>query len=367
MPCLGHMLHNAVCKGLDTDEIKGLLAHCRRIVALFHSSQPYRTKLKKVLKDLKMEDKQLVNDVVTRWGSKFKMLQRIQEQMKATNQIFIDDRKYRDLTINGQQAGLIDTLIKTLDGFNSLTDRLSGEKEVTVTSVIPFLRFICALCEHEVGEEEVSSKVKDVIKDYFSTRLQDADLLMFLRVAEVLDPRYQQLSSDDDCPATIWLSLPSLEEVKQYILTNAPAIILSRTATVDDAIQTTGPSKKKSKMSLADLLVSKVRTDGQTSSTQDPDFSAEEDCRQKLQREFDFFVRLTAASDEDVLQWWKLHRVELPLLSKYARYVLSSCASSVPSERLFSLSGNIISKKRNALKPYLVEQLVFLAMNKDMI
>ena len=120
-------------------------------------------------------------------------------------------------------------------------------------------------------------------------------------------------------------------------------------------------------MSLADLLVSKVRTDGQTSSTQDPDFSAEEDCRQKLQREFDFFVRLTAASDEDVLQWWKLHRVELPLLSKYARYVLSSCASSVPSERLFSLSGNIISKKRNALKPYLVEQLVFLAMNKDMI
>ena len=175
------------------------------------------------------------------------------------------------------------------------------------------------------------------------------------------------LSSDDDCPATIWLSLPSLEEVKQYILTNAPAIILSRTATVDDAIQTTGPSKKKSKMSLADLLVSKVRTDGQTSSTQDPDFSAEEYCRQKLQREFDFFVRLTAASDEDVLQWWKLHRVELPLLSKYARYVLSSCASSVPSERLFSLSGNIISKKRNALKPYLVEQLVFLAMNKDMI
>ena len=89
--------------------------------------------------------------------------------------------------------------------------------------------------------------------------------------------------------------------MKKCILTNAPAIILSRAATVDDAIQTTVPSKKKSKkMSLADILVSTVRTDEQTSSTQDPDFSAEEDCRQTLQREFDFFVRVTATSDGDL-------------------------------------------------------------------
>ena len=66
VPCLGHMLHNAVTKGLEGEEIATLLSHCRKIVSLFHSSQPYRTKLKKVMKDLKLPDKQLVNDVVTR-------------------------------------------------------------------------------------------------------------------------------------------------------------------------------------------------------------------------------------------------------------------------------------------------------------
>lgn len=359
MPCLGHMLHNAVSKSLDTDVIKQLLAHCRKTVALFHNSQPYRTKLKKVMKDLNIPDKQLVNDVVTRWGSKFKMLERIKELMKAINQVLMDDRKYRDLSISWQQAALIDVLLSCLHGFNILTDSLSGEKEVTISSAVPLLRHIDSLCSTEVEEDPTSVAIKTTIKSYLSEKLSDNGLLIFLRVAEVLDPRYRVLSASNESSLT-WLHLPSLDEVKEFILDKAPNVINSRPATSSDKSTTPQP-EKRIKSTLATLLMSHV--DEATPQTS----SLEDNVELKLKRELDFFLQLKANNSEDVLQWWKSHRMELPLLSEYARCVLSSAASSVPSERLFSLSGNIISKKRNALKPNLVDQLVFLAMNKDML
>ena len=61
------------------------------------------------------------------------------------------------------------------------------------------------------------------------------------------------------------------------------------------------------------------------------------------------------------LQWWKCHQNIFPILSHLARKYLSVCATSSPSERVFSTSGNIITSKRTCLKPDKVDQLVFLA------
>ena len=49
-----------------------------------------------------------------------------------------------------------------------------------------------------------------------------------------------------------------------------------------------------------------------------------------------------------------------PNLSKMARKYLGIVATSVPSERLFSATGNIVSAKRSSLDPTNVEKLVFL-------
>ena len=84
----------------------------------------------------------------------------------------------------------------------------------------------------------------------------------------------------------------------------------------------------------------------------------------KVNRELDFYLNLRAAADDhDVLSWWKMHQPELPLLCQISRYVFTSCATSVPSERLFSLSRMVVTKRRNVLKPSLVDKLVFLAFN----
>lgn len=74
-------------------------------------------------------------------------------------------------------------------------------------------------------------------------------------------------------------------------------------------------------------------------------------------------MQLDSGGYDNPLLWWKAHSSELPLLSVAAGRVLCCCATSVASERLFSLAGHVVSKKRAALKPDKVNMLVTLAFN----
>ena len=77
----------------------------------------------------------------------------------------------------------------------------------------------------------------------------------------------------------------------------------------------------------------------------------------------DYLKRKTIDPETNPLKWWSANEVDFPVISKLARKYLCICASSSPSERVFSVSGHIVSKKRNALKPDKVNMLVFLAKN----
>lgn len=63
------------------------------------------------------------------------------------------------------------------------------------------------------------------------------------------------------------------------------------------------------------------------------------------------------------LDWWKMNPTNFPILSKLVKKYLSSPASSVYSERLFSETGLIYEKKHNRILPKNAEQLLFLHHN----
>ncbi|CAM9526079.1 unnamed protein product, partial [Phaeothamnion confervicola] len=61
-----------------------------------------------------------------------------------------------------------------------------------------------------------------------------------------------------------------------------------------------------------------------------------------------------------ILVWWRDRGVEFPKLALLARRVLCIPATSASSERLFSVAGQVVTKKRNRLSEQSVETLVFL-------
>jgi hypothetical protein len=64
-----------------------------------------------------------------------------------------------------------------------------------------------------------------------------------------------------------------------------------------------------------------------------------------------------------VLEWWKTHQTEFPLLANLAKTYLCIPGTSVPSERVFRTAGDIVRSERSVLTPEHVDQLVFLKKN----
>jgi len=67
--------------------------------------------------------------------------------------------------------------------------------------------------------------------------------------------------------------------------------------------------------------------------------------------------------DEHALEWWKNNHERFPLIAKVARQLLCVPATSVPSERIFSTAGLIVSNLRSSLKPENTDMLIFLNKN----
>ena len=61
----------------------------------------------------------------------------------------------------------------------------------------------------------------------------------------------------------------------------------------------------------------------------------------------------------DPLQWWKLDAACYPCVSVLPRKYLAIPATSVPSGRIFSLTGHLVKEKRAALFPGTVNMLGF--------
>ena len=65
----------------------------------------------------------------------------------------------------------------------------------------------------------------------------------------------------------------------------------------------------------------------------------------------------------DPLHYWAIKEKVWPDLSLLAQWNLSCPPTSVASERVFSVAGDIVSPHRSRLLPWKVEQLTFLKVN----
>ena len=71
--------------------------------------------------------------------------------------------------------------------------------------------------------------------------------------------------------------------------------------------------------------------------------------------------------DEDPLKWWMMHAINFPHLRTVAARYLSSPPSSVESEWVFSIGGNIVTKDRSRLTADNTKKLIFLNSNLPLL
>ena len=67
--------------------------------------------------------------------------------------------------------------------------------------------------------------------------------------------------------------------------------------------------------------------------------------------------------DSNPLLWWKTIEPKYPHVAKLAKRYLVVPATSVPSKRVFSTAGDIVSAQRAVLSAHNVDKLIFLKKN----
>ena len=74
-------------------------------------------------------------------------------------------------------------------------------------------------------------------------------------------------------------------------------------------------------------------------------------------------VDFNSLRDDEVLDWWKIHKSMFPNLGKMARQFLALPASSAGVERLFSRSGETHGDKRKRMKEETLQSQMFVCKN----
>ena len=80
-----------------------------------------------------------------------------------------------------------------------------------------------------------------------------------------------------------------------------------------------------------------------------------------------YFEEVNINRTDDPLKWWKTRESVYPNLSKIAKKYLGIVATSVPSERVFSKAGQVVTERRNRLKANNVQKLIFLNANINLV
>ena len=351
LSCFGHNLHLAVTKALNGDQrCVRVLGICRKIISAFSQSWKRKQELTKAQLNLGFDQKSLVADCPTRWGSMGKMVSRILQQKEAIRLAFAANRSTSHLIPTWQDIDVLESIDKALSPLHELTDALSGEKYVTVSAVIPMIKLLKSKnLKVDPADSQLTRSLKNLIKDDLSRRYVDDEVTSLLDITSVLDPRFKvkYVRKVDDVLARVKEEGANIvhhcqEQQHQSTQTSSPAVSVTELSEP--------PRKKKN---LGTLF--KIYEDEEEGSR----FISPE---QIFDTELERYLSLPKLdSEEEILPWWKTYSSQYPHISQLAQKYLCVCATSSASERLFSISGNIVTPSRSSLKPDKVNMLTFLA------
>ncbi len=349
LPCFGHNLHLAVSNAMKGDNrITRTLAVSRKIVSTFTHSWKKKRALTEVQTALNLPLHSLKTDCTTRWGSTQLMISRILEQKDAIRQVLRTDPKLRHLSPTWQDFDILESVQAATGPLIDFTDSLSGENSVTVSAIVAVLHiFKTDILAPSDDDTTLTSNIKSQILRYMENKYEPEGIKTLVQVTSYLDPRF----------CTTYINHDDLEKIKTRILDEGVAIASLQQSTSDNPSSEDQLHHAK-KTKLGSWLV-KAHAAATEQNIDNP--ATNED---KVKKEMELYEHtIRVHPDCNPLDWWKVNTTNYVILSHLAKKYLCVNASSCASERVFSASGHIVSKKRTLLKPDIVNMLVFLSKN----
>lgn len=339
--CFAHTLQLVISDAKEmTPGLSVLCKKARGIVGHYKHSPKAQERLNCYQKKMGRSPLHVVQDVETRWNSECAMLSRLLELREAvTVDLASEAGPIEGFT--GTEWREMSEYVATLKPLEEATTNAGADSYPTLSAQIPILYCILACLNSSIGQQTVTSSFSANLAKCLKTRFPDYKFDQVASLAMLLDPRFKAVVYEEDRSMGHWLKNLGVEEAQQISETQRSAEV-SSASTAPEV-----PSRSALWQNFDSLIKQK-----QHSMTQ-----AEEEVASYLHED-------VLAREEDPCKWWcEKGAARYPLLARLAKRYLAIPATSVSSERLFSVSGGIVTTRRASLLPEHVEQLTFLHDN----
>lgn len=370
--CTAHILQLVIRGALEEQEKKcgrlsTLLDSCRKMAGHFHRSVRDGHLLRLQQRKAGLPEHRLKQDVLTRWNSTLAMLERILEQQKALHAMSYEHNIGIGRPLGREDWAIIAQVVAVLKPFQAVTENLSQER-ASIAQVLPLFTYLQKKLERLLSSQQLLPgggplpEVVTLLRSLHSGMLKRiADLTATcpeLMLAAFCDPRIKGKMALRCNALTAWrdqliarvhdrerdmgtlLQEEEEEEERDEPISHSPTRASSAHASgaaavwaeaLDDLV---GPTRMPPK---------KIKSAQETVGA--------------------YLSEPPLHPSVEPMDFWQEKRDMWPALSNLAQELLSCPPTSVQSERIFSVTGNILSPQRSQLSPQLMEQLAFVKVN----
>ncbi|XP_061785007.1 E3 SUMO-protein ligase ZBED1-like [Nerophis lumbriciformis] len=238
---------------------------------------------------------------------------------------------------------------EVLKPFEEVTVEISGQGYVTVSKVILLARGLQRIAANIQRGVNLMGPVKVMVYTIctqMAHRFHKIEAHVLLSEAAALDPRFKKKAFGRDEDA---------DRAYQYLSNAAAKVNLPNQQAEEEGAAAQPPSSSQDSAIWQEF---DQQVSGLVTSSRNPVADAVLEVRAFVQEPL-------VPRSSNPLTWWQSRGVVYPRLSEIMKRRLCIVATSVPSERIFSKMGQIISERRNRLSSSKVSQLVFLNANLE--
>lgn len=365
----------------ELDAVRGVVQSFRSLAVYFRKSPKARNRLSRIQQDeLNVPSQSALNlkvDCPTRWNSCYDMLERFLALKPALHSFFVylgtptgrnefKDAKRTLFQPKGSDWLTISCLKALLVPFSSATKILSGQLYPTVPLVLPALSSVRRRLSDRLlfdralaiaGNEDYVHETKVVMQACRE------------RVLQLFDQRFAALESSD----LMWIAYldPRVARKMNHLTAATRPIACANIVAASLALAKQFDRLRPDGSPLSSISRSPFETTEDTGDVcadifgDDLEAPSVADLERACNDEFTNYLaeKHTVKTSDDPFDWWRVNQHKYPNLSRLARKWLGVVATSVPSERAFSTSGNVVTVKRSSLAPDMVRDLVFVSEN----